>query len=437
MPKLETYSKRVLEPLCKATKTLLEPLKLMPNDFLLVGVDKEAKKFVLKIAVLKEPKDDNDERLVTCPDGIERVLDTWHASHPARIEFMNRIPERKEIEPLNRLDKWIVAATDFTVLVIHHSWPKEKIVFGEQAKILYNYILMRFLAQSYSANLVARFKAEQYVPPMPDDFIEHPNPNLVLLDYQKIALLASLNQPGYALFMEQGTGKTPVIVNRVNLEGSRKRKNSNKMYKALIVCPKHLRKNWAKEFERFSVSPGKTVVLRGGQEARIRCLNDGTMDESDCDWSACMVSWDSVPSMWDYIKLVNWDLVTYDESHKAKNPSSRRFKFLRKFSQFNHIKQRTDLTGTPIANSVMDLWAQWELLGEGLSGFMSFKNFRSYHGKFKKIELADGGSIDRLIGLKNIPLVQERLSRISFLITRKEAKLKLPSKVYDYAEVSM
>ena len=42
-----------------------------------------------------------------------------------------------------------------------------------------------------------------------------------------------------------------------------------------------------------------------------------------------------------------------------------------------------------------------------------------------------------MIGLKNIPLVQERLARISFLITKKEANLNLPDKVYDYAEVDM
>jgi len=433
MIKLEEYRNCVLKPLSKATETLLNPLKLMPNDYLLIGVDEEAKRFVVKIAMLNKPNGDTDARQILCPDGELRVLSKWHASHIARNKFVQRIPERKEVGE----NKWVLAATDFTVLVIQHAWPKEQVIFGEQAKTLYDFILMRFMAQGATAHMVAKFKAEGFVPPMPEDFIEHPDPLRRLADYQHIALLASLNQPGYALFMEQGTGKTLIIIARINLEGFRKRKNENSMYKALIVCPKHLRKNWSKEFERFSTRPGKVSVLRGGQVERMRCLNDGIMEESDCNWSASIVSWDSVPFMWDSIKLVNWDLIVYDESHLGKNPRSRRFKHFRKFAQFSHVKQRSDLTGTPIANSLIDLWAQWELMGEGLSGFMSFENFRSFHGKYKSIEVKEGDSIKKLIGLKNIPLIQERLARTSFLITKKEANLRLPEKLYDYAEVDM
>jgi len=439
MIELNTYGVRVLEPLSKATETLLEPLSILPNDYLLVGIDEEAKRFIAKIVTLKEPINGEEGRRLLCPDGKTRIIDRWNPSYSARWQFIRRIPEKKEI--LGKLDehinKWILAATDFTALVIHHSWPRNQVVFGEEAKVLYDYLLMRFMAQSVSANLVARFKVEGHVPSMPEDFMDRPEEDRKLSPYQKIGLLASLNQPGYALFMEQGTGKTPIIVHRINLEGFRKRKRENKMYKALVICPKQVRTNWGKEFERFSVRLGKVSQLRGGQIKRMRCLNDGIMEEDDCNWSACIVSIDSVPSMWDLIKLVNWDLVVYDESHKSKNPNSRRFKHFKKYAQFPHIKQRTDLTGTPIANTIMDLWPQLEMLGEGLSGFMSFKNFKSYHGKYKKMELAKGGSIDKLIGLKNIPLIQERLARISFLITSKEAKLQLPDKVYDYAEVDM
>ena len=439
MRELEVYSARVLEPLSKATETLLEPLNLLPNDYLLVGVDKEVKRFVAKIITMREANNGEQCRRLLCTDGVTRTIDHWQPSFAARCQFIRRIPEKKEILAKGELhsNKWLLAATDFTVLVIHHAWPKNQVLFGEEAKILYNFLLMRFMAQTVSSNLVARFKVEGHVPAMPEDFMDRPEEDRKLSPYQKVALLASLNQPGYALFMEQGTGKTPIVVHRVNLEGLRKRRKENKMYRALIICPKQVRTNWGKEFERFSVRPGKISILRGGQINRMRCLNDGVMEEDDCNWSACIVSIDSVPHMWDLIKLVNWDLVTYDESHTSKNPNSRRFKHFRKYAQFPHIKQRTALTGTPIANTIMDLWAQFEMLGEGLSGFMNFKNFKSYHGKFKKIELAEGGSIDKLIGLKNIPLVQERLARISFLITSEEANIQLPDKVYDYAEVNM
>jgi len=83
----------------------------------------------------------------------------------------------------------------------------------------------------------------------------------------------------------------------------------------------------------------------------------------------------------------------------------------------------------------MDLWTQLEFLGEGLSGFQSFGAFRRFHGVFEQVSNAPG--IDKLVGLKNIPLIQERLSRLAFSVTKEEAKLNLPDKVYDTIEVTM
>jgi SNF2 family DNA or RNA helicase len=74
-------------------------------------------------------------------------------------------------------------------------------------------------------------------------------------------------------------------------------------------------------------------------------------------------------------------------------------------------------------------------MGKGLSGFSTFENFRSFHGKWKT---AKGGSGVRILsGFKNIPLIQERLARLAFLILKKDAGLDLPDKVYDLYEVSM
>lgn len=362
---------------------------------------------------------------------IQRVVDDRYPSFAARTSFLKRIPEKKDLGN----NKWLVAGTDFTVLIIYHAWPKEKVIFGQDAKVLFDLIFMRFISQNKSANLIARFKVENYCPDMPDDYIDHPIRPLSL--YQKVGFMASLNQDAYAYFWDAGVGKTPPAIARINYEGHKKRISEGKMYLSLIVCPNQVRINWGKEFERFSVHPGKISTLRGGQLERVKHLTDGIMEEADCDWSACIVSIDSVPFMWDTIKLVPWDLIVYDESHFTKNSKTRRFKFLKKYAQFPHIKQRMNLTGTPIANSPMDLWAQLELLGEGLSGFMSFENFKECYGKYKDMTKAGGTPVQKLIGLRNMPLLQERLSRICFLMTKKEANINLPDVLYDFAEVDM
>ena len=97
-------------------------------------------------------------------------------------------------------------------------------------------------------------------------------------------------------------------------------------------------------------------------------------------------------------------------------------------------KSRSGLTGTPIANNLFDAWTQLEWLGEGLSGFSSYKAFRSYYGKFIP---ANEDHRELLDGYQNLPILHERFTRLCFQITRKEAMPELPDKTYDIYEVEM
>lgn len=433
----------VLEPLSKATATALSPLKLLGTDFLEIDVDnKEGEHFVVQAVCLKK-----------CPTNLLQSTDSaaippyvttsegafykddaffYHPSFNASSIWFKRIPERSQ----KGFGRWRLAGTDYTALIIHHAWPHDHLIFkSEEAQLLYTYLLKRFYVQSNSATLAAKFKLTDEVPKMPDDFIEHKI--LPLTDYQKVALLISLNNLSYSLFMEQGTGKTPIVINRVCLEGARKRAKNNGMYRALIICPQQVRLNWQREFARFATTPGKTCILRGDKLKKMRSLTDGIRAENDCAWAACIISLDSIQSIWEGMKRIKFDLVVIDESHKIKNHTTSRFKNLMKIDDIRAATKMI-LTGTPITNTIFDLWAQFEWLGKGLSGFSTYANFRSFHGKWKEaINAAGSNGVRKLIGFKNVPLVQERLARLSFLIRKVDTKLNLPEKVYDIYETAM
>jgi SNF2 family DNA or RNA helicase len=427
---------RVLEPLSEATGALLSPIHLREDEWLTLETDDRGR-FVAQ-ARRMHPFDPEKD----VPSTRIRVAGRDFSSSPYAVPsnsaartWAERIPERKT----TGYGQWTFGATDFTVLVIASCWPKDRIIFlNQEAELRYEVLLARFATASKTLQTISAFKIAGTVPAMPRDFIEHPE--FPLLPYQRVGLSAFLNREMAALFMEQGTGKTAVTVNRVCLEAARKRAGRflglpAGMYRVLIVCPKQLRANWEAEFGKFATVPGKVVSLRGGEVERVTSLIEVARDEKDCSWAAAIISYDSVVSTLRALKAFPWDLVVLDESHYVKNTRTARYKAVAALRDAN-VRQRMILSGTPITNTPMDLYAQLEFLADGMSGFSSFENFRSFHGVFRSVA-ASGGSVQRLIGIRGVPLLQERLARLSFAITKKEANLALPDKTYDIFEVQM
>jgi SNF2 family DNA or RNA helicase len=91
------------------------------------------------------------------------------------------------------------------------------------------------------------------------------------------------------------------------------------------------------------------------------------------------------------------------------------------------------LTGTPISNTPLDLYALFEFLSEGGSGFQSWKAFKDFYGVFDQT----GDGYAKLVGIQNLPFMKERLTRTAFIVTKKEALPWLPDKVFDVMEAEM
>lgn len=424
----QIVTKVILKPLSEATRNLFTPIKIDKDEYLEIDLDKQGKKFITQATRL-QPYSFDDGGHYYIING-EKHYKNGHISNAVAFGWQCRIPERKELGH----GKWSFACTDFTVLTLHHIWPKEKLIFkSEETKLMYRYLLTRFFSQARNAVMGAKFKEDGDMPTMPNDYVDHPK--LPLADYQKVALMSCVGQEAYGLFMEQGTGKTPVVINRICLEGARKRLDEKKLYRALILCPNQVRLNWKIEFSRFANCPGKIGVLRGDIIKRTKTLLDVIRENTKHNWAVAIISIDSVANTFDYLSVPQWDLIVIDESHYIKSPKTIRTKYCLKFNNVKY-KQRMILTGTPISNSFLDLFTQFEFLGEGLSGFTSFGQFRGFHGVYDP-DTNVKNPIERLIGIRGLPLLQERLVRLSFLITKKEAGLKLPEKLYDISEVEM
>lgn len=408
----------IIEPLCPATAKWVEPASIAPNDRL--TIDFTQKQDAFKLTIWAVPP-------ASMPQSSTSV---WRPSTAAWKHWPVKIPERKA---LAGFATWQAALTDLTAITIDATWSYSQIVFASSAvKTTYEYLLARLAQQTLSARVRADYKVDGAIPAKPTGWIN--NVRYPLSNYQKIAAWSFLKQDAQALFMEQGTGKTAPMIGRIAYEASK----SDKLYLAIVVCPKNVRNNWAKEVHKFSTVSGRVAVLQGGQKERLNTLIEAVRKVPDdpARFSAIVCSYDALRTSWPALRLIEWDLSILDESHYVKGTATKRYKTVIELR--DRSKQRAVMTGTPIPNKLFDLYGQLEFLGEGLSGFSSLKAMKKFYGKYSShFDASRGKIVEKLKGFKNVPMLQERLACLAFMITKKEALPDLPAKTYRQVEIQM
>jgi len=121
----------------------------------------------------------------------------------------------------------------------------------------------------------------------------------------------------------------------------------------LVVCPATLLGNWEREAARFA--PGVAVRRHHGA---VRDLGDLADDE------IVVATYGVVRRDVALLAEIPWDLVVADEAQTVKNPKSRTARALREIP----AAARIALTGTPVENHLVDLWALLDWTTPGLLG---------------------------------------------------------------------
>jgi len=268
-------TQRFIEPLSKSTRQLFAHVPFAKNDKLHISLDDKGKRFIFHFYALTY-----DDRIVP-PSWMYR-------------RFIQRLPERKLMVGYDI--KYFVACTDFSAILTNAIWEDERLSFDDDAKTVYDYLLIRLFKQTYNAEVKAQYRLKGIIPEMPDDFIDHPI--RALMSSQKTAFVTSIYEEGANHWGEQGTGKTPVIIARVCYEAHRVYQKENRMYRALIVAPKNMRMNWHNKFIDFAVHPGKLIVLRGGQLDRIKLMVEAFKPDEGCEYTVVICSYETVQRSW-------------------------------------------------------------------------------------------------------------------------------------------
>jgi superfamily II DNA or RNA helicase len=135
---------------------------------------------------------------------------------------------------------------------------------------------------------------------------------------------------------------------------------------SLIVVPASLVHNWEAEIDKFT--PSLKVYRHVGQLRK----KDSDLERAVADYDIILTTYGTIRNDAGILSGNKLFYLILDESQYIKNPSSKTYKAIMKLS----AQHRLVLTGTPIENSLSDLWAQMNFLNRGLLGNLAF--FRRY-----------------------------------------------------------
>lgn len=187
----------------------------------------------------------------------------------------------------------------------------------------------------------------------------------IMRGYQKFGFkwLKTLSGCGFGgiLADEMGLGKTLQTIAFIESEII---ENGDNRRPSMVVAPSSLVYNWKSEIEKFAPSL-KTLVISGSKDEREE--KRGEIEEADI----VITSYPLIRRDIEEYKQIKFRYCILDEAQQIKNPSSINAQSVKEIKAQGYFA----LTGTPIENTLTELWSIFDFLMPG---------YLLSHGKFLK-----------------------------------------------------
>lgn len=123
----------------------------------------------------------------------------------------------------------------------------------------------------------------------------------------------------------------------------------------LVVVPKSTLSNWMNELARWAptLNPVKFHGDRATREDIIATILEPGQRDEDRDWHVVVTTYEICNLEKNTLNKFAWSYLIIDEAHRLKNEASAFSKTVRQFE----TRYRILLTGTPLQNSLHELWA--------------------------------------------------------------------------------
>ncbi|MGN0001908.1 MAG: SNF2-related protein [Sphingobacterium composti] len=163
---------------------------------------------------------------------------------------------------------------------------------------------------------------------------------------------------GGVLADDMGLGKTVQTLALLQKQ-KEQLKNTDYAKTSLLILPTSLVYNWQKEAEKFA--PKLRILMHVGSN-RFKDAYAFT------HFDLVITTYGIVRSDEDMFSKFFFNYIILDESQNIKNPTSKSFKSIKSLKS----RHKLALSGTPIENSVSDIWSQMHFTNPGLLGSYSF-----------------------------------------------------------------
>ena len=246
--------------------------------------------------------------------------------------------------------------------------------------------------------------------------------------HQAEAFLRSRNLESFALFMEQGTGKTKVIIDSAAYLFAQ-----GKIDALVVAAPNSVKTNWVYD-ELETHLPDWVDYHAAYWEAKAKKAEAKSLDdlcEPNGKFKILVVNIEGLSTKRAADFAVDFCakrrcMVVVDESSRIKTPSAKRTRTCNRMAK--HALYKRILSGTPVTQGPMDLYAQMSFLDEDILGFTSFYAFRNRYA------IMGGFEDKQIIGYQNLDELQDKIEPYSFRVLKQDC-LDLPEKIYQRIEV--
>lgn len=217
---------------------------------------------------------------------------------------------------------------------------------------------------------------------------------------------------GGCLADDMGLGKTIQVLAFLNALKTGGVKKAPAAFPSLLILPASLLSNWISEIERFYPSlpwfaahpdlhkPGQVPVLDG---ERLKTLD-------------LVITTYQMVQRYTWLQENHWHYVILDEAQAIKNPGTKQTKAVKGLKAQNRII----MTGTPVENSLSDLWSLFDFVNPGLLG-----NLKEFGEFTKRLSSAPAG----YARLRNVisPFILRRLKSDKTIISDLPEKVEMKS----------